>query len=301
MASTISNVNQALVDDKVVTALRDLKPMLSAFSYRPEKVGKIQNDSVYVPIGTDPSAQSKTAGTAVTTDGTMAGSQVTLSNLYGAAWDAIEGKMTRSLFESYWADKIVGAVHSLGKQVVDAALALVTATNYSNVEHTDKLTKAIADFSLTSLAQMWEYAVAKIKNQQMSFGMNPAVAGAVFGQSTVANAFAYNGTNFLQTGVVPQLLGMNTWMYSAFPANSENLASAIFGKAAILAATAPVEPLTDGGEGEYTERRIIVDPESGIGCLYSQSAHAGGKVAGECELLYGVLKGQDAVVRHVVA
>jgi len=300
MPSTIATVNQALVDQKVVSALRDLKPMLSAFSYRPDNNGRIKDDSVFVPIATDPTARSKTGGTFVTRDGTVAGAQVTLDQFYGSAWDATEGNINRGLFENYWADKAAGAVHALGKQVVDAALALVTATNYGNTEGSDKYTKAIADFGLADLATVWEYAVTKIKNQRMSFGMNPAVAGAIFGQSTIANAFAYTGTNFIQTGQVPQLLGMSTWMYSAFPANSESLASAVFGQAAILVATAPVEALFDSG-GDLVDRRIITDPESGISCLYSVSATGAGTITGECALLYGVLKGQNAIVRHVVA
>lgn len=300
MATTIATVNQSLVDEAVVSALRDIKPMLDAFSYKPEAVGKIKNDVVFVPIATDPTSQNKTAGTRVTTDGTLAGTAVTLSNFKGAAWDAAEGAIGRSVFENYWVDKIAGAIHSLGKNVVDTALALVTATNYSNVEGTDKLTVAIADFGLSDLTKLWQYAIAKIKDQKMSFGMNPAVAGAIFGESTVASAFAFNGTNFIQTGAVPQLLGMNTWMYGAFPANSENLASAIFGKAAILVGVAPPEPLFDSG-GDVVEKRIITDPESGISVLYAMSAAGGGLVSGECSVLFGVAKGQDSIVRHVVA
>jgi hypothetical protein len=49
------------------------------------------------------------------------------------------------------------------------------------------------------------------------------------------------------------------------------------------------------------ERRIVTDPETGISCLYSVSAAGAGAVTGECSLLYGVAKGQNAIVRHEVA
>jgi len=297
MATTFATINQTLVDNQVVSALRTLKPMLDAFSYRPTQEGAIQNDIVYVPIATDPTAQSKTAGTAVTDNGTVAGTAVTLSNLYAAGWTANEGTMPASLFPAFWADKISGGVAALGKQIIDAGLALVTTGNYGSTEGTDEMTITIADFGLSDLTTLWQYAIAKIKGQEMSFGMNPAVAGAIFGESTIASAFAYNGTNFIQTGAVPQLLGMNTWMYGDFPANSQSLASAIFGKAAILAATAPVESLV-GTAGEIMERRIITDPESGISVLYTMYASGAGKVTGEVQVLYGVAKGQDAIVAH---
>ena len=300
MATTFATINQSLVDNAVVSALRTLKPMLSAFSYRPVTEGKIQNDIVYVPIATDPTAQSKTAGTAVTDNGTIAGTSVTLSNLYAAGWTANEGTMPSSLFPAFWQDKIAGGVAALGTQVIDAALALVTTTNYGSAEGTDELTVAYADFGLSDLTTLWQYAIAKIKNQRMSFGMNPAVAGAIFGESNIASAFAYNGTNYIQTGAVPQLLGMNTWMYGDFPTNSQNLASAIFGQAAILACTAPIDDLI-GTAGEIIERRNIVDPESGIACTYTMYASGAGAVTGEVQLLYGVAKGQDAIVAHRIA
>jgi hypothetical protein len=208
--------------------------------------------------------------------------------------------MSPSLFPAFWADKAAGGVAALGKQVVDAALALVTETNYGNTPGTDKLVVAYADYGLSDLTTLWQYAIAKIKGQRMSYGMNPPSAGAIFGESTIANCFAYGGTNFVQTGTVPQLLGMNTWMYGDFPTNSQNLAGAIFGQAAILVATAPVAALV-GAEGEIIERRIITDPETGISCLYTSSVTGGGKLSGEVELLYGVAKGQDAIVRHTIA
>jgi hypothetical protein len=128
MASTISTINQTLVEQRVVVALRYMLPSLQALSLGISSEGKIQNDVVYVPISTDPSAQSKTAGTQVTANGTVAGTAVTLSNFYGAAWDAKEGAMPSSLLPQYWADKAAGSVYSLAKQVIDAALGLVTAT-----------------------------------------------------------------------------------------------------------------------------------------------------------------------------
>lgn len=301
MATTVATINQSLVDNAVVQALREMKPMLSAFSYRPTVEGKIKSDVVYVPIETDPTAQSKTAGTAVTSNGTLAGTSVTLSNHYAAGWTFNEGEVPASLFGASWAGKIAGGIHALGKQIIDAALALVTASNYSDVEGTDKLTVAVADFGLSDLTTLWQYAIAKIKGQKLSFGMNPAVAGAIFGESVIATAFAYSGTNFVQTGQIPQLLGMNTWMYNSFPANSENLASAIFGKGAILACTAPVEALVDSGDGEIAERRIITDPETGIAVLYTMGVTGGGAISGEVQVLYGVAKGQNAIVRHEVA
>lgn len=301
MATTISTVNQSLVDSKVVAALRYFMPMLKAFSYQVESEGKIKNDVVYVPIATDPTAQSKTAGTRVTANGTVTGTSVTLSNHYAAGWDATEGSISPAMFGNYWADKAAGAVYALAKQVIDAALAVVTAANFGNDEGEDKLTVSAADFGANDLAKLWQYGATKIKQREVSLGLNASYAAALMGETSLAQVFATGGSNFIATGVLPTLIGMNTWAYPAFPANSENLGGAVFGRAAILVGCAPVAPLAAAGEGNIVERRIITDTDSGISVLYTMTADGAGTVNGECEMLYGVAKGQDAVVRLVSA
>lgn len=297
MASTLTNLNEAQVDEMVVAALRDVLPALRAFSTVIEMEGAIQNDVRRVPIATDPSAQSKTAGTNPTANGTVVAIDVTLSNFYAASWDATEGKMPRKLFPAYWADKIAGGVYSLGSQVVGAGLALITAANYGSTENEDVLTVAPADFGQVELGLLYSAAKTKIKSREMSFGLNPAYAGSLLGNSNLGVIFANAGNNFVATGVVPQLMGVPSWMYGAFPTNSQNLGAAMIGKGAIAIAIAPPDTLANAGDGDLIEQRIITEPESGLSVLYRTSFARGGTVTGSVELLYGVAKGQDAVVR----
>ena len=300
MASTIATVNQSLVDNKVQEALRYVLPMFGAFSMRTSfDRPHVQNDSVYVPFGTDPTGGTKTLGTMVSATGGVAGTQVQLSNPYGAGWDAKEGQVSRDLFPAYWADQAAGAVYVVAKAIVDAALALVTKTNFGDVAGTDKLVCAPADFGQQDAALAWQYAETKIKQRQRSFGMNAALAAAIFGDSNLGLILTTGGSNFMQTGVVPGLFGMPGWCYGGFPSNSENLLGAVFGKAAICVAVAPVDELIGAGEGNIVERRMITEPTSGLTALYTMTAEGGGLVSGEVAVLYGVAKGQDAVVRIV--
>lgn len=297
MASTISTINQSLVDDRVVSALKYVLPMLSTFSYGLSSTGKIQNDVVYVPIATDPTAQSKTAGTGVTANGTVAGSTVTLSNFYGAGWDATEGSIAGNLFANYWADKAAGAVYSLAKQVIDAALAVITAANFST-----KHSVAVADFGSNDMAELWRLAEVTILQRERSLGLNAAFAAQLLGNTNVGLIYSNTGNNFMMTGVMPQILGMKTWAYGAFPANSESLGGAVIGRAGILVGAAPPEPLAAAGEGNIVDRRIITDPESGLSVLYTSWMDGGGTMRGECSILYGVAKGQsNSIVRLVSA
>jgi hypothetical protein len=296
MASTISNVNQALVDERVVGALRYVLPMLNAFSIGISDGPVTLNDKVYVPIATDPTKGTKTPGTMAAGSGTLAGTLVTVDTPEQATWDATEGNMPARLFPEYWANKASGAVYVLAKSVIDAGLALLTATNFGNAEGVDKLTVAPADFGANDLGKLWQYAATKIKQRVKSLGLNAPFAGALMGEANLAQIFSNTGQNFLSSGVLPQLIGMNTWAYPEFPANSENLGGAVFGQAAILAAIGYPEPLFAAGDGNISGRRVITDPESGISVLYTEKADAGGTITGECQLYYGVEKGQDAAV-----
>lgn len=297
MASTISTINQSLVDERVVAALRYVLPMLRSFSLGISTKPLILNDAVYVPIATDPTVGVKTPGTMGTATGTLTGTLVTVDTPKVAAWDAVEGSMPARLFPQYWADKSAGAVYGLAKTVIDAALALITQANFGNTEGTDKLTVAPADFGANDLGLLWQYAATKIKQRVSSLGLNAAYAGALMGETNLATIFSNTGNNFLASGVLPQLIGMNTWAYPSFPANSQNLGGAVFGQAALLVAVATPDELMGAGDGNIADRRIITDPDSGISVLYTQKADAGGTITGECQLYYGVAKGQDAVVR----
>lgn len=306
MATTISTINEALVDSKVTEALRFVLPALNAFSMRAERSrsdgsGFIQNDVLYVPVATDPTPQSKTAGTMVTFGGTLAGTAVTLSNFYGASWGCTEGTMSAGLFGAFWADKAAGAIYSLAKQVVDAAMALVLKADYGDGD-ADKLVCAEADFGQNDLASLWKKSEVKIKQRQRTLFLNAGHASALMGGTGLALVYAAaGGGNFIATGVLPQMIGMNTWAYGALPDNGENLCGFVVGKAAIGVAVAPPDPLAAAGQGNIVERRIITDPESGISALYTMTADGGGSIAGECALLYGVKKIQNSIVRVVSA
>lgn len=299
MASTISNINTALVDARVVKALRYVLLRLSAFSYLVGPKNAIQNNVVRVPIATDPTVGDKTAGTMGTASGTATGTDVTLSSFRTAPFDAVEGTMSADLFPSYWADKVAGAVYGLGKDVVDTALALVTATNYSNVEGTDKFTKAQADFTQSALAEFCSIGVTKVKQRERTIVLNTGYAMTLLGNSVMAIANAAAGNNVLASGELPNLLGTPAFQYDALPTNSENLKGIFLGRAAICVAVAIPDQLMVAGDGDIVERRIISDPESGLGVLYTMTASGGGTVNGECCLLFGVAKGQNALVRLV--
>jgi hypothetical protein len=184
--------------------------------------------------------------------------------------------------------------------LITDALTLVTKANYSDVENTDKITQAPANFKQTELGLLIAAAARKIKGTGKSFGMNPAYWGALLGNPSLGMQLALSGLSPLQTGIIPSFAGLGkTWMLPEFPTNSENLGAAVFGKAAIAVAAGVPSQLIAAGEGNVMDSRVITDPESGISVLYRVKAEGGGTVTGEVSLIYGYAKGQDGIVRVV--
>lgn len=300
MASTISNINTALVDERVVEALKSILPLFSAFSYQIELNDAIASDVVRVPLAVDPTVATKTPGTFLTATGSLTGVDVTVNNFRGAAWDATEGTMRPSLLPGYWADKAAGAVYGVAKDVIDTALALVTAANFGNTA-ADKMVVAPADFGQADAAEAWKLATKKIKRQGKTMLLNTDYASALFGGSQLALIYAQAGENFIKSGMLPQFLGLNQMHYNDLPANSENLGGAVIGRAALAVALVRPSMLMAAGEGNIVDRRVITEPDSGLSALYTMKADAGGTISGEICLQFGVAKGQDSVVRIVGA
>jgi len=300
MPSTISGINEALVDEKIHEALKHVLPLLSAFSYVIEQDDRIQNDTVQVPLATDPTVGTKTAGTFVAADGALTAATVTYNRFRGAGWDATESLMRGSLLEQYWADKAAGAVYGVAKDAIDFALALVTKANYGDAD-ADKLIVAPADFGQDDAALLWSKATTKIKRQSKVFMMNTPYAAQLFGNSNLALIYASAGNNFLQSGQLPQFLDLNQMHYADMPSNSENLGGAIIGRAAIAVGLARPGFFLQSGEGNIVERRIITESDSGLSAMYTIKADAGGTLSGEVAMLYGASKAQDSIVRLVSA
>lgn len=299
MASTIAGINEALVDEKIHEALKHVIPVLGAFSYVIEEDDRIIGDTTNVPLATDPTVATKTAGTLVSATGALAAATVTYNRFRGAGWDATEATMRASLLEQYWADKAAGAVYGVAKDLIDAALGLVTAANYDNVEGVDKLTVAPSDFDQASMAELWAIANNKIKRQSKTAILNTTFASAVFADSNLALIYGSAQDNYLSQGQLPRFLDLNQMHYADLPDNTEDLGGVVIGRAAIAIGIARPGFFLNSGEGDIVDRRIITDADSGISCMYTITASGGGKLNGEVALLSGIVKAQNSAVRLV--
>ncbi len=297
MATTLSNLSIAGIEMAIQSALKNALVPINAFSIGVSTDGMRKDDVKRVPVLTDPTAQSKTLGTAITANGAVTGKDVTLNTPKEAAFDLIEGAVSASEAQTYAEGLAAGAVYSIAKDILDAAFALVTAANYAT-----KHTVAAADFGMDDLGLLFQAAEDKKLGRTRSLILNAGYTAQLIGNSNLGLVLATLGDTALKTALLPSLMGMTSYMYSGLPTNSENLGGVVIDKTAIAIAVSPIEQLIGAGEANCMFNNRVTEPESGLTVNYKMVGDAdGGKIKGIVSVIYGVAKVQDALVRIVTA
>jgi hypothetical protein len=300
MASVYSNLNSAMVDDRIVAALRHVSIGIKTMSHIVEDREMVKDNVIRVPLAVDPTVATKTPGAIGTPTGSLTGVNVTLDQFKNATWSATEAVIPARLLAKHWSDQAAGAVHALGQTVLNTAFANVTKANYGDTS-ADKHVSVPASFMQEDLGILWEKAEEKIKGQDKTFVMNAKYAAAILSQPGLGLLFATAGNNYIQTGQIPTLMGMGVMKYTPLPHNDEHLGGVVMGQAAVAIALAPTEGFLGSGDGNIMDRRVITDPESGLSCMYTVVADGGGTMTGEVAVLFGTAKAQNSIVRLVTA
>jgi hypothetical protein len=302
MATTLTTiVDDVLVIDAIQGALKNALVPINAFSFGIDVNGKAQNDVIRVPVITAGTTEAKTPGTASTSYSGATGTSLTLSNYRCSSCQLNEGAVSARNAGPLFAAMAAESTYVLAKYVIDTALALVTAANYGDTG-ADKLAVAAADFGQEDLADLMAKAEDKKLGRVRSLLLNASYASRLFGSSSIALLYATGGQNVFASGQLPPVLGMQSYMYSGLPANSENLGGLVCDKGAIGIGMAPTEQLVAAGEGNKIADTVVTDPGSQVVCRYIRMADAdGGYHKGRVELIFGVGKIQNSLIRIVSA
>ena len=299
MPTTITNLSTAELDDAIIQALHTVLPVFSAFSTRLNfERGLVLGSKIKVPVVGDLTVGNKTAGTLVSTSGSITGVDVTLDAFKGASWELAEGSIDAATAGEYWKGQIPVAVSKLAKTIVDAALANLTAANFA----TEVVVGATSTWTPATLAAIQTAADNKLLGGACNLLLGAEGANKLISLEQIVYAFAIaNGANTLASGQLPTALsGMPAYKYVGMP-TAGNMLGAVISPAAIgIAAGAPSQ-IIRSGEGNVVERRIVEDPESGFSVQYTEAVDAGGKITGEVAAIYGSAKATDRVVRVVSA
>lgn len=301
MPTTFTGLSEAQMDDVIIGAIQSMLPYLGAFSTQldhPE--GLVKGNTYIVPVVGGVTVTDKTPGTLVSPSGSVTGANVEVDTFKGAAFEAIEGQMSRRLLANWWPLQIRQAAKAVAQKCVDGALALVTASNYGDTS-ADKVVEALADFDMETLAAIRAVARKKLQDVEGAFICNADIGSRLVTLEQVVYALAIaQGKDAISGGALPgSVVGYPAFEYVGLPGNSENLVGAVIGKSAIAIAAGAPEQIIASGDGEVAYRRIVAEPDSGLSVQYTEVVQGGGKIIAELGLLYGAKKAQNAVVRLV--
>ena len=303
MATTFTGLSEAQLDDIVIPAIQAMLPYLGAFSTRTRYEERlILNNAYIVPLVGNVTVKDKTPGAPVETSGGATGVSVVADKFKGASFYAKEGEVPSSLMSTWWPEQMKTACVAVAQTCVDGALALITAANYGSGTN-DVVTQALAQFDDSTLGAIHAAARRKLKNVRGAFLCDPQVGGKLISMKQMVLALAVaDDRNSLADGRLPGgIIGYDCYEYADFPDNSENLVAAVIGRSAIAVAAGAPDQLITSGQGDVTYRRVFEEPESGLTIQYTEMVNGHGKVEAEVAQIYGVKKGQDAVVRLVTA
>ena len=303
MATTITGLSEAKIDDVIVGSIKAALPLFDAFSVQlKHEKGLVKGEKYLVPLVGDVTVGDKTPGTLVDPSGSLTGVEVEVSEFKGASFEVKEGEMSRELLGAWWEEQIKTTAHAVAKIVVNAALGLVKAANYGNTS-ADKVVEAYADIDEDTLVEIRSAAKEKLKDIPGAFICNSRVASRLIKMQTPVLVLGMvQGKNPYTDGEIPgQFLGYRAFEYIDMPDNSENLAAAVIGKPAIAVTAGAPSQLIQSGDGDVRYRRIIEEPGSGLSMQYTEVVQGGGKIIVELGVLYGVKKAKNAVIRLVTA
>jgi len=300
MSNTVTNLDKQLIADEVLPALKLGLTPLQAMSFKAEaNMPLYKDDVVKVDV-----VSAKSAGTYSTTfesgDSTSVATDVTILAPVFSSWHInpyLEGEPTAQRFLALGKE----AAYAVAKSVVQGVLALYVDANIGSGAG-DVSTIAAADFDSDDYADMLEKIRTKGVNGEVNAIMNLAYASAIQKDAALKDASAYGNAGLIQTGELPNVLGVRNFYTDAFPTalTNENVGVIYTGKTtAAVAMGAAGDPT--GQEGEAGVRtQIVTDPDTGLSLTWRTWVNsATGIHWGSVFVMYGTSQIQDAAVRII--
>lgn len=302
MANSLTNLSVTMIEDEVLPALKLGLSPLNAMSFQTTSTPSAVGDIVRVPI-----VAARTAGTysttfAVDTGNTLTSAAVTMAAPTFAAWyvnPQTEAFPTAARFLASGRE----CAYAVAKSVVQGVLKNFVLANIGNTS-ADKLTVTAANYDTTDQAGAWGLLKTKGVSGEVSAIHSIDYAANLLKDNALRDRSA-SGSNIIQTGEFPPIVGMRQFYTDAFPTEltNENTGVLFTGKnTAAVAMTVPaaVEAGLEGAAGVRIEQ--ITDPGSGLSMVWRTWMNADtGVYWGAVYVMYGTAFVQDAAIRIVSA
>ena len=255
MANSLNSINTDIIANESLATLESELPRLSAFAHDFSDEISAKGQSVSTRMAHSVTANDASSGyTAQDADTT--GYTLTLNNhkAYVAAFSDLELAKAGSM------DMLINtfgkvAIHACVDAVVQDALALITAANYSNgtvVAASAFDADAVADAS-------GALSTRKVPKGNRSLLVNPSYFAALAKDDYLSSALHYNSASAIRDGEVPRVHGFQIVEFSDLPANSEDLGAVALSPDALIAC-ARIPSAPNGG----VQQTVVSEPSSGF-------------------------------------
>lgn len=303
MANTLTNVTATMVQDEVLPALKLGLLPLNAFSVSVDTSGtKGVGDAIRVPIASGRSAATY-SGSWETGDTTVATKSVTLAAPTFAAWYVDPYQEGMPTIERFLASGRECA-YGVAKSVMQNVLAFFVDANIGNTDTTDEITVTAANYDVDDQATLWGMLKAKGVTGPVSAIHTLDYATALLKDNALQDRSA-SGSDVLQTGELPPILGARQFYTDAFPTavTNQNTQVIYTGKqSAGIGFAMPNPDILAGEEEAGVVIRTVQDPETGIPLVWRTWTNtATGFYWGAVYTMHGQAFLQDAAVKIVSA
>jgi len=254
MSNTLAGINLAQTAQRSLDVLVAQLPALSAFATDFSDEVAVEGSSVTTRVATQPTVGSLSTGYAANAQGaTTTAKTITLGDVTGLVLGFTDSEWSKSSINLY--DIFIRpGVNAVANDMIDDALALLTAANFS--QSATIAAAAMNHGKVVDLAK--ELTEANVPKMDRFLGLAPGHYAAL--AKDVKDTYAVGTSNVIQLNQLPPIAGMSVFEYTDIPDNSENLVGWAGGKQGILiAARQPAIP-----QGFTGEIETAVDPESGF-------------------------------------
>ena len=257
MSNTLGGVNLAQIAHRSLDTLIPQLPAIRIFATDFSDEVAVSGGSVITRVATAPSVGALTTGYAANAQSvTTTAKTVTLGAVTGLVIGFTDEEWAKSnirLDDLF----IKPGINAIANDMIDTALALITASAFS----TAAFTGAASAFDEDDVADLAKALTdANVPKQNRSLVLSPAYFHHLLKQDAVKMAYAYGGAEAIRMGEIPNLHGFKVIEYTDVPANGEHLVGfACAPQGICVAARVPATPADFKGEIEN-----VTDPESGF-------------------------------------
>lgn len=297
-ANALGTLTGDLVAQRALSLLKLSFPVLSSISTGFSAENLAFGQSVKTRLRAVPSVVDYVAGTGyATSDATTTDVSVVI-NAHKAVQIGFNANELASTNRDLFGEQVEGAQYALGKALVDALYALITAGNFANAT-----TKALATFARTDVTAMAKALYNRgVPEMGRTLLLNPDYFEKLGQDSTIVSLAAYQRPEVITDWKLPPVAKFDIQQAVNLPTTG-NLTGFGFTTDALALATRVPNDYTKALPGaSHGSVSVVTNPDTGISVQLVQYVdHKLGAASWRIALMFGVAVGQAASGQRLIS